>query len=150
MLPDTTGDPLAEEDIVDGIDDDPSFELQSYPTKTYRLLDNGTIGGYVDGTEAVRQAIHCILNTEAGKYLIYEEDYGIELEDLYGMPQEFVISELQMRFEDALLQDERIQSLNDFTVERKGKKAVICSFKAETTDGDVEIEEEVDLDAGDA
>ena len=118
MLPDTTGDPLAEEDIIDGIDDDPSFEMQSYPNKTYRLLDNGTIGGYVDSTEAVRQAIHCILNTEAGKHLIYDEDYGIELEELYGMPQEFVISELQMRFEDALLQDERIQALNDFTVER--------------------------------
>nr|WP_301906751.1 DUF2634 domain-containing protein [uncultured Anaerostipes sp.] len=150
MLPDTTVDPLAEEDIIDGIDDDPSFELQSYPNKTYRLLDNGTIGGYVDSTEAVRQAIHCILNTEAGKHLIYDEDYGIELEDLYGMPQEFVISELQMRFEDALLQDERIQSLNDFTVERKGKKAVVCSFTAETTEGEIEIEEEVDMDAGDA
>lgn len=150
MLPDTTGDPLAEEDIIDGIDDDPSFELQSYPNKTYRLLDNGTIGGYVDSTEAVRQAIHCILNTEAGKHLIYEEDYGIELEDLYGMPQEFVISELQMRFEDALLQDERIQNINDFTVERKGKKAVACSFIAETTEGEIEIEEEVGMDAGDA
>lgn len=150
MLPDTTGDPLADEDIIDGIDDDPSFELQSYPNKTYRLLNNGTIGGYVDGTEAVRQAIHCILNTEAGKHLIYEEDYGIELEDLYGMPQEFVISELQMRFEDALLQDERIQSLNDFTVERKGKKAVLCNFIADTTEGDIEIEEEVTLNAGDA
>lgn len=149
MLPDNTGDPLADEDIIDGIDDDPSFELQSYPNKTYRL-GNGTIGGYVDGTEAIRQAIHCILNTEADRYLIYEEDYGIELEDLYGMPQEFVISELQMRFEDALLQDERIQSLNDFTVERKGKKVVVCSFIADTTEGDIEIEEEVDLDAGDA
>ena len=66
------------------------------------------------------------------------------------MPQEFVISELQMRFEDALLQDERIQSLNDFTVERKGKKVVVCSSIADTTEGDIEIEEEVDLDAGDA
>ena len=55
-----------------------------------------------------------------------------------------------MRFEDALLQDERIQSLNDFTVERKGKKVVVCSFIADTTEGDIEIEEEVDLDAGDA
>lgn len=150
MLPDTTGDPLAEEGVIDGIDDDPSFELQLYPNKTYRLLDNGTIGGYVDGTEAIRQAIHCILNTEAGRHLIYEEDYGIELEDLYGMPQEFVISELQMRFEDALLQDERIQNLNDFTVERKGKKVVVCSFIADTTEGDVEIEEEVTLNAGNA
>lgn len=35
MLPDTTGDPLAEEDIIDGIDDDPSFEMQSYPNKTW-------------------------------------------------------------------------------------------------------------------
>ena len=52
----------------------------SQTTRTYKMdLETGRVTGYVDGTEAMRQAILKILLTERFAYLIYSWDYGIEL-----------------------------------------------------------------------
>lgn len=36
----------------------------------------------MDGMEAVKQAVYKILQTERYKYVIYDWNYGVELEDL--------------------------------------------------------------------
>lgn len=53
--------------------------------------------GKTDGTEAVKQAVLKILNTERYGYEIYTWDYGVELQDLYGQPMPYVLSELEDR-----------------------------------------------------
>ena len=101
--------------------------------------------GRVDDTEAVRQAVMKILNTERYENEIYSWDYGIELQDLFGMSMAYVMSEIKLRIEDALLADDRIASVGGFEVERTGKRTIHCSFTVTTVQGE-EIEEETEID----
>ena len=63
------------------------FEIKEQPSLTYRMNPEGNcVRGWVDGVEAVKQAIFRILNTERYQYIIYPWWYGIETIDLYGEP----------------------------------------------------------------
>lgn len=121
------------------------FEIEEETSHTYKLdLDNLTIAGYVDGLEAMKQAIYLILNIERYEYLIYSWNYGIELNDLYGQPIPFVLPELKRRITEALIQDSRILGVDNFSFEiNKGK--VHATFTAHTIFGDVEAEKVVNL-----
>lgn len=104
----------------------------------------GIFRGKTDGTEAVEQAVLKILNTERYVHEIYSWDYGIEIQDLAGQPDDYVFSELEDRISEALETDDRIDGIENFNAERTGKKTVHCSFTVITTDGDnVEIDKEV-------
>lgn len=121
------------------------FEIEEETSHTYKLdLDNSTIAGYVDGLEAMKQAIYLILNIERYEYLIYSWNYGIELKDLYGQPMPFVLPELKRRITEALVQDSRILGVDNFSFEtNKGK--VHVTFTVHTIFGDVEAEKVVNL-----
>ena len=57
-------------------------EAEEKPSRTYRLdLDNGRIVGKVDGLTAVNQAIRKAIITPRFKCLIYDHQYGSEIED---------------------------------------------------------------------
>lgn len=123
----------------------PDIEETTYPDLTYKInIDKNRISEYVDELDAVIQAIYLILNTERYEYIIYSWDYGIELLDLYGMPMPYVISEIKRRVEDALTQDDRIDSVSDFTFEKTGTKLHV-TFTVNSTFGDVETDMEVDV-----
>lgn len=117
-------------------------EYELHPSKTYKLQANGTISGLVDEREAMEQAVYKILNTERFNYMIYSWDYGIELDALVGESIMFVIPELERRIEEALMQDERITSIEDFEFELLGS-AVSVSFTVHTIFGDIDSEKEV-------
>lgn len=117
-------------------------EYEFHPSKTYKLQANGTISGVADETEAMEQAVYKILNTERFNYMIYSWDYGIELDELVGESIMFVIPELERRIEEALMQDERITSIEDFEFELLGS-AVSVSFTVHTIFGDIDAEKEV-------
>lgn len=119
------------------------IEEISYPTLTYKILkDKNRIDGYVDGLEAIAQAVYLILNTERYKYIIYSWDYGVELEDLFGKPIPYVMSEIERRVKEALMQDDRITDVNDFTFE-PGRNILHVTFKVITNYGVIEAETEV-------
>ena len=91
------------------------FELEEQPSKTYKInLNDNTVRGYTDGLEAMHQVVYAIVNTERYQYPIYSWDYGIELMDLYGEPLSYVCPELERRITEALLCDDRIQSVDNF------------------------------------
>lgn len=117
------------------------FEIKEIPSKTFRINDD-TVSGYVDGIEAVRQAIFCILNTERYDWVIYNWNYGVELKDLFGKPMGVVKSKVKKRIREALMQDNRIQSVDAFTFEVSGKKLIV-KFTVHTKYGDVSAEKEV-------
>lgn len=122
-----------------------SFTDVEIPSKDYGLnIKNSQINGMVDDLEAVRQAIYFILNTERYEYLIYSWDYGVELVDLIGMPPSYVIPELECRITEALVQDERIQSVSDFNFERNKKKLHV-TFTVSTIFGTIESEVDVNV-----
>jgi hypothetical protein len=88
------------------------------------------------------QAIYLILQTERYHYVIFSWNYGIELEDLFGMPISWVIPEVKRRITEALLQDSRITEVDNFEFDVK-KGVVTTTFTAHTIFGDIPIERAV-------
>ncbi len=85
------------------------------PTNTFKIdFNKNRIKNLFDGTEALKQAIYKILMTQRYKYSIYNWDYGIEIEDLIGMPKGYIKIEIERRIKEALLQDDRIEDVYNF------------------------------------
>lgn len=121
------------------------FEFEEIPTNTFKLNDSyNQLYGFTDGLEAMKQAIYLILNIERYEYLIYSWNYGVELADLFGQPISYVMAELERRISEALLQDSRITSVENFEFDYK-KNKVFCKFTAITIFGEVEIEKVVNV-----
>lgn len=113
------------------------IEEENAPNKTYKLdFSRGRCRGFIDGREAMEQAVFKMLNTRRFAHLIYSDDFGFE--SLIGYEQLFVRGELPRRIEEALLQDDRITSIEDMTLEFIKDKAYI-SFTAKTVYGDVNV-----------
>ena len=119
------------------------FEIEEQSNKTYKLdTKNNVVVGFIDGLEAVKQAVYLMLNTERYDHLIYSWNYGVELVDLYGQPTPLVQSELKRRIIEALTQDSRIQNVSAFSFEIS-KSAIHVTFMVSTIYGDVDAETEV-------
>lgn len=115
------------------------------PTKTFFIdFINNKIVGTVDGIEAVKQAVFLILNTERYENMVYDWEYGFESQDLIGMPIGYVYPELKRRIEEALTQDDRIESVENFNFEKKGT-IVTVNFTVTTNQGAFETETEVSI-----
>ena len=121
------------------------FEYIIEPSKTYRLnLDNNTIsGGYIDGLDALKQAIYKILNTERYDYLIYSWNYGVEIKNLIGQHMSFVVPELERVIKE-LIQDDRIEDVTNFDFSINGN-IVTTKFTVISTEGAVDIEKAVSI-----
>ena len=84
------------------------FTLDTLPSYTLGLRTGSErVLGRVDGLEAMKQAVYLILSVERYDYLIHSWNYGVELQDLYGMPTSYCIPEIERRIREALLQDDR-------------------------------------------
>lgn len=67
----------------------------------------GSIAGYTENLEALKQRIYLLLNTQRDKYKIYgETGYGVEKDDLIGMPIAYVIPEIDRRYREAIMREE--------------------------------------------
>lgn len=121
-------------DINDGINFD--FEVEEQPSYTPKLNpDTYRIEGFVDGIEAVKQAVYLILYVERYEWLIYSWNYGVELVELFGKNINFVIPEIERRFKEAIMQDDRVTNVTDFEFEHK-KGSVTVYFKVECIFGE--------------
>lgn len=117
------------------------LEIETQTSKNYKMhFTDEVINGYRDDLDAMQQVIYKILNTERYKYVIYSKDYGIELEDLFGEPISYVCPEVQRRITEALIQDDRIQDVNNFNFEIINKRKVYVTFVVHTIFGEVETE----------
>ena len=118
------------------------LELRSQPNKTYYVDKDKKIikGTVVDYLKAVEQSVYLILQTERYDYIMYSHKYGIELKDLYGREESYVIPMLMLRIPEALLQDERIESVEDFSYSINNGKFLV-SFTVKTKYGDLKIKE---------
>ncbi|WP_317853920.1 DUF2634 domain-containing protein [Chakrabartyella piscis] len=122
-----------------------TVETTTYANKTYYLNETKSeIRGDVDSLDAVKQAIWKILQTERYQYLIYDWNYGVELGDLFGKSASFVIPELQRRITEALVWDDRIESVGDFTFSHSGGE-VVAEFVVYTKYGEVTAESVVTI-----
>ena len=120
------------------------FTVETEPSKTYMLdIENNTIEGVCDGRKAVEQAIYLALKTERYKYVIYSTNYGCEFEELYGKQMSYVKSIIKSVITDALMADDRIKNISNFTVEKIDKTALKVDFTVESIFGGIDISEEV-------
>ena len=62
-----------------------------------------------------------VQNTERYDCPIYSRGYGIELKALFGKPVGYCMSEMERQIREALLQDDRIISVDGFTFEQPEK-----------------------------
>lgn len=131
----TTGDDL---DLI-------TFAVETQPSYTHKLdIDRNRVRGMTDERGAVLQAVYLILNVERYAFPIYSRNYGSELSDLIGKPKDYAMSEIKRRITEALLQDDRITSLDGWEFEM-GRNWVTARFTVHTIYGDVSAQKEVDI-----
>ena len=122
-----------------------NLKVERQPTKTYKFdIENNVINGFCDNLEAMTQVVYKILNTERYKNIMYSWNYGIELLDLFGEPINYAVSELKRRITEALVQDDRIQSVDNFEY-KTDRRTVYLSFTVHTIYGDVQSDKVVNV-----
>lgn len=124
----------------------PDVEFSNQPSYTYSMNQNKeNVIGNCTGIDAVKQAMYKILNTERYQSQIYSWNYGFESADLVGKPVNYCVPEIERRIKEALLQDDRIQSVYDFKFTFPKKKVIYVTFKVDTTEGTTTGEKEVNV-----
>ena len=83
------------------------INLINYPNKTYKFSET-QIAGKVDDLDAIKQSIHHILSIERYAYLIYDDNYGVELEKYIGQDFSYLEATIEDTLKEALTQDDRI------------------------------------------
>lgn len=115
----------------------------SSATKTPRIDFNAKrLLGWTEGKEAVMQFVYMALNVERYENILHSWQFGMERNDLYGMPSDYVVAELERRIGDALSIDERITAVDTFEFSVKGK-TISVRFVVHTIYGDNDFEYEV-------
>ena len=117
------------------------------PTQTFQFHGgqrNKTIHGTIDGKDALAQTIYQILNTERYEWLIFSWNYGVEFRHLIGKDPAYCVPEIERCTKEALLQDDRIESVDSFSFETSRRK-VHGTFTAHTIYGDIESSLNVDI-----
>ncbi len=118
--------PQTQDDLKTG------FVVEYLPSQTFKMRRNmETISGLIDDLKSVEQAVFLILNTERYEWLIHSWNYGVELQSLVGKDVEFCIPEIERRVREALLQDDRITSVQDFEFEVNRPDVKIGSITAD-------------------
>jgi hypothetical protein len=111
--------------------------------KTYKIdFKNHRISENIDGIESLEQAINIILNVDRYSCLIYDWNFGSELLDLVGKNIEYVKTESKRLIKEALLQDDRIQDVSNFTFEQE-KDNLLVSFLVSSIYGNIHKKVEV-------
>ncbi len=115
------------------------------PSLTWNIDKNSNqITGQVDGADAVRQAVEIIMNVERFRWQIYEPYSGVETVDLLGNDPGYISSEFQRRVRDALMVDDRITGISNYSSQVNGNNLMV-SFMVNTVFGDVPVQTEVTL-----
>lgn len=126
---------------IEGLDND-TIET----SKTYALdLNRGRILGIIDGIEAVKQFIRKSIITPRFKCLIYDNDYGSEINETIrcnDASESYIEAEIPRLVWDAIGFDERIISATDYEYDFDfAKDEAHIKFTVETIFGTTDVEE---------
>ena len=105
-------------------------------------MSDAKIEGFVDGLEALKQAIYKILSTEQYEYPVYSFRYGIAWKELIGEERSYVRAGMRRMIEEALLPDDRIREVDGFQFEFSGDTCR-CTFDVSSIYGELQIEKEM-------
>jgi phage baseplate assembly protein W len=129
--------------LTDLFNDTDANEVQviTLPTLTYRIVD-GHIRGMTDGQDAMRQAIHKILQTERFVWPIYSDQYGNDLIELLGKEMPYVKNEVQRMVTEALTGDDRVTDVAINAISELSSDTLLVNATVTTIFGDFMIETE--------
>ena len=117
-----------------------SNNLMQYrqPDLTYRL-GNDSVVGNIDGLNSIKQSIYHILSTERYSNPIYDDNYGVELEQYVGKDIEYIQADIGSTLREALIQDDRIIDVivTDVRKSETQKNSCIIEFIVSTIYGDL-------------
>jgi len=123
-----------------------NLEVVNQPSLTYRLdFERKRLSGKIDNEDAIMQLVMKILYTERYAYVIYSSQYGVELDRLIGKEYDFIVSDLERTITEALLADDRILSITDFTTEQTEIDRMTASFRVNSVIGATNISTEVQI-----
>ena len=115
------------------------------PSGTFLLNhDNNTVGGAIDGTRALEQAVFMMLSTKRYEWLIHSWNYGSEILSLIGRDMHYCIPEAERMIRETLLTDDRISEVKDFVFDAQ-KNRLRVSFTVVSVYGELPAETEVTL-----
>lgn len=114
------------------------------PSKTYKIdFEKGEIYPvFIDGTEALKQAVIKAVKTMRDKYLIYSSDYGCEIYYLKGKSysKEYLQIEVPRLIREALIIDDRIEAIENFIVNVIGDELHVSFEVTSIYGGSIPIE----------
>ena len=128
-----------------GINLAPGVTFEQQPSRTWYInKEKNRIEGECDGWQSVRQAVEIILNVERFRWQIYKPHSGMQWDGLIGQDTGYVATELQRRVTEALLMDDRVRGISDYTYTIDGN-VLKASFTVNTVYGDEQTSVEVNL-----
>ena len=112
------------------------FEQGDFITQDGRLVA-------LEGAEGLKVWAEKCIRTEAEKFTIYRQDdaaYGVKSVDLMNrrLPLEFICAEIEREITEALLRNEAITGVRDFSFIREGR-ALQVDFVIESIYGEQEV-----------
>lgn len=120
-----------------------NLTITRQPGRTWYINQTtGRIQGETDGRDAVQQAVDIILHVERFRWQIYQPYSGMQWDGLIGSDPGYVALEVQRRIRDALLVDDRVTGISNFSYTMVGE-SMIASFAVDTVYGDVPASLEV-------
>ncbi len=123
-----------------------ALRVENQTSRTYKLdLEKKRIVGKIDNEDAILQLVLKILHTERYAYVIYSQNYGVELDRLIGQDYNFIVSDIERTMTDALLADDRILSITDFKTEQDTIDTMSVSFTVNSIIGQATIKTEVNI-----
>ena len=106
------------------------------------ILDGSNVS-VLSGIDALRIWIEKVIRTQVGRYQLYSDEYGVNIEDLIigkGYGFDFIETELKREIQTSLLRNSDITAIRSFTVSKKGTVLDI-QFTAVTVYGELTEEQ---------
>lgn len=126
-----------------GVDISAGVSFEQNPSRTWGISGD-RITQDVDGLPAVRQAVETILHVERFRWQIYKAYSGMQWNGLIGQDSGYVALEVQRRIREALIMDDRVRGISDFTYTLDGD-VLTASFTVNTVYGDTQTTVEVNI-----
>lgn len=118
-------------------------QVITLPSKTYKLNlndnDNDRIIGFVDKLDAVKQAVYHILSIERYAYLIYDNNYGVELEQYIGQGFEYLYATIEETLKEALTHDLRITNILITNINKISNDTALVEFEVQSIYGNLQM-----------
>ena len=98
-------------------------------------VEDSRLDGWVDGLEAIRQAVFHIVSTERYDYPIYPSNYGIEMRQFIGKSYNYFKAKINQVMTDALYQDDRIVSVTNISMSHPDPYTVYSEWEIRANRG---------------